>query len=89
MAGGSATSPTAATQPPSRSTILPRSVLAKLSGASEISFSRKCGDVAPVDVAGGDLGGDHVVVGERQVGAVVGEAPQTSEGARPVAPTRP
>ena len=31
--------------------------------------------VAAVDVAGGDLGGDDVVVAHRQVGAVVGEAP--------------
>ena len=40
--------------------------------------------IAPVDVAGGDLGDDDVVVGEREVGTVVGEAPQTAERARSV-----
>ena len=42
-AAGSARSPTAARSRPSRSTILPRSVLARLSGDSVISLSRKCG----------------------------------------------
>ena len=40
---GSARAPTAARSRPSRSTILPRSVLARLSGDSVISLSRKCG----------------------------------------------
>ena len=37
--------------------------LAERAGASLISFSRKCGDVATVDVARRDLGRDQLVVG--------------------------
>ena len=43
MSAAERTSPTSALSTPSRSTILPRRVLAKLSGASVISLSRKCG----------------------------------------------
>ena len=59
---------------PSSSTILPRSVLRKLSGASLISFSRKCGESPRsmsrvVTSAVADVG-----LGDRDLRAVVGQA---------------
>ena len=49
-----------------RSTIRPRSVLRNDAGASEISFRRKCGNVAAVDVAGRDLGVLELVARDRE-----------------------
>ena len=79
MSGGSARAPTEARRRPSTSTILPRSVLRKLSGASLISFSRKCGE-SPRSMS-------RVVTWavatspsvERQLGAVVGEPADAGE----------
>ncbi len=44
--------------------------------------------VAPVDVAGGDLGGGQLVGAHRQRGAVVGEPLDARRAGRPSAPTR-
>ena len=69
---------------PSSAAILPRSVLAKLSGDSVISLRRKCGELAPVDVAGRDLGDDDVGLGDRLLGAVVAEPADAGQLAGPV-----
>ena len=61
------------------SAILPRSVLAKLVGDSEISFSRIVRCVAAVDVACRHLGGDDVVGSTGTARAVVGEAEDAVE----------
>ena len=58
---------------PSRSTILPRSVLRNDAGASVISLSRKCG-ASPRSMSRVVISArDELVVGDRQRGAVVGE----------------
>ena len=63
----------AARSRPSRSTILARRVFCRLCGASPISFSRKCG-ASPRSMSRVVTSAvDDVVVGHRQLGAVVAE----------------